>query len=432
MLTGSLRNSRVRGEMRRTLPGVDAGSKGKWDTPVHTVAWTLKEQRFDYDFGHSLTEWLVDFCRTLPSIYTIVPSPTNDRPLLIIPVSWHQSPQKSHTARNGPTPRARHRHFSDSRSYVQAILLTPSGNRAEIKSTPRKTFPYGSDPRQCLDIYYPSSPPRNLAECPILVFVYGGGLVNGSKNLPLVENDLVYANLGHYFAETHGCIVVIPDYRLVPQAQFPSGGEDVALTINWIESNINQLGGSQNVRELFLLGNSAGGVHLSTYLFSRTFTELQKHMLSEQIGRPLRLSGAIFVSVPFHFEAASASRRDVLKSYYGDRRTEDCPLGLLKDLLRDMSVSKAFPGVKFLVLTASLDPDDEILEPSADFVTAWNSKEPPSTPSLQIGLIKGHNHISPVLSLGTGDIREEAWGKQVAGFCGFEGGDLNSHQLNSK
>ena len=288
---------------------------------------------------------------------------------------------------------------------------------ARIKSTPRKTFAYGSDPRQNLDVYYPSSADTKLISCPILVFLYGGGLVNGSKISPMIEGELVYANLGHYFAEKHGYIVVIPDYRLVPNARFPSGGEDVALAVDWIKSNMNELGGSGGARKLFLMGNSAGGVHLSTYLFSHAFAESRKTALDEESEASVRLRGAILVSVPFHFRAASGAREDVLTTYYGERRSEDCPLGLFKSLVEEGSISEALPGVRFLALTATLDPEDEILKPNKDFVDMWSAQGASRAPDLLTRLIEGHNHISPVLSLGTDDVREEAWGRLVVDFC---------------
>ncbi len=297
-----------------------------------------------------------------------------------------------------------------------SILQTQA---AKINSTPSKTFAYGSDPRQNLDVYYPSSADVHLISCPILVFLYGGGLVFGSKNMP---GGLVYANLGHYFAERHGYIVVVADYRLVPQARFPSGGEDLALVIGWVSSNMQELGGSGGAHSLFLMGNSAGGVHLSTYLFSPAFAESRKQVLNQESESSLRLRGAILVSVPFHFEAASGSREDVLKTYYGGRRSEDSPLGLLKSLAQEGSISEALPGVTLLILTATLDPNDEILDPNKDFMDFWKAQRASSASDPQIGIIEGHNHISPVLGLGTGDVREEEWGRQVADFCKSVGG----------
>lgn len=291
-----------------------------------------------------------------------------------------------------------------------------------IKSTHRKTFSYGSDPRQNLDIYYPSSK-QSGAKCPILVFFYGGGLVTGSKIVSGVENGLVYANLGHFFAEKHGYVVAIPDYRLVPHARFPSGGQDVALAIDWLRSNLNELGGlEEGTRDLFIMGNSAGGVHLCTYLFSPIFAELRQQVIGQGIESALRLRGAVLLSVPLHFEGADATRSQVLKTYYGDRILEDSPLGLFKSVSQREDVSKALPGVKFLILTGTLDPD-EILIPNKDFIDAWNTVGTSLAPELQVEVMDGQNHISPPLSLATGNAEDEAWGSQVVEFFALANGD---------
>lgn len=72
-------------------------------------------------------------------------------------------------------------------------------NAAAIKSTPTKTFSYGDDPRQCLDVYYPHE--DLAASAPLLMFLYGGGLVRGAKTIPGYADGLVHANVGHFFAE---------------------------------------------------------------------------------------------------------------------------------------------------------------------------------------------------------------------------------------
>jgi hypothetical protein len=203
----------------------------------------------------------------------------------------------------------------------------------------------------------------------------------------------------------------------VPQARFPSGGEDVALAVDWINSNLKELGGYESKRDLFIMGNSAGGVHLSTYLFGPGFAESKKQILGQDVGCSVQLRAAVFLGVPFHFRGADKSREDVLNTYYGDRRAEDCPLGLLKSFTERNSVSDSLPGVKFLVLTSKLDPEDEILRSSQDFVDAWNANPSSATSTLLAASVGDHNHISPVLGLGTGIPREEAWGIQVSDFC---------------
>ena len=81
----------------------------------------------------------------------------------------------------------------------QAYAPLHEKNRANIESTPREEFEYGSHSRQKLDLY---SPKQISDDTPVIVFFYGGGLSRGDKRLPSppTAEGLVYANLGHYFS----------------------------------------------------------------------------------------------------------------------------------------------------------------------------------------------------------------------------------------
>ncbi|KAJ9608057.1 hypothetical protein H2200_007045 [Cladophialophora chaetospira] len=275
-----------------------------------------------------------------------------------------------------------------------------------IKSTKRQTFTYGSHPRQQLDLYTPSNSEKGQDK--LLIFLYGGGLVRGDKISPVVPQELVYANLGHFFAERVGCKVIIPDYRLIShEAKFPSGGEDLALVVQWAKENIKQ--DSKDPLDLYIMGNSAGGIHSATYLFASQFSESRRGILGSGAAE-LRLKGVILLAVPFHFDQAVAERAETLSSYYGTEVQQHSPLGLLRSSKEDGSVD-GFKEVQFLVITASLDPKAEILVPNDDFVKEW-----PLGSNLAKLEIEGHNHISPVLSLGTGVEEEERWGQQVVDF----------------
>ena len=67
------------------------------------------------------------------------------------------------------------------------------------------------------------------------------------------------------------------------------------------------------------------------------------------------------------------------------------------------------------MLDETLDPEDEILIPIADFVKEWQATDSVAA-KLKFERIKGHNHISPPLALGTGIPAEEEWGQQVVQF----------------
>jgi hypothetical protein len=287
-----------------------------------------------------------------------------------------------------------------SKTYAPLLIA----NASAIKSTKTETFTYGPHPRQALDVYYPSS---NLESAPVFVFIYGGGLVRGDKVLSAIPGGLVYANVGHFIAEKLGCIAVVPDYRLISHgAKFPSGGEDVELVVYWIKEKFPKK------RELFIMGNSAGGIHLSTWLYSPIFAESVSSVTSA--AGSLQLRGVVMLSVPFHFRSAVAERTEVLRTYYGDQIVEHCPLGLLNAIEKDETIGGSPLKVNTLVLNGTLDPQDEILEPKTDFVSSFEQALGPNHAQLfTVEMMEGHNHISPPLSLGTGKEADEAWGYQV-------------------
>lgn len=296
---------------------------------------------------------------------------------------------------------------------IYAPLLTK--NAATIKSVPKETHSYGSTERQKLDIYTPPKPSIVNGRKAVLVFIYGGGFVRGSKTLTGYADDLVHANVASFFALKYGYTVVVPDYRLVgthSDAKFPSGGEDVALVVEWIAKNVGP-----DPHHMMLMGNSAGGVHLSTFLLHPSFASTRAKVLSSS--GTTQLKGAVMLSVPFNFHNAHVERSDILTSYYGhkDGHLELCPTGLLKTARQNGSIDFLNAGVRVLVLNGELDPDDEILLPKNDFLQEWSAIDTSkSRGALAVDFMQGHNHISPFCALGTGIDKEEAWGVQVATF----------------
>ncbi|RMY02750.1 hypothetical protein D0868_07816 [Hortaea werneckii] len=286
-------------------------------------------------------------------------------------------------------------------------------NAEFIRSASKETFQYGSHERQYLDVYYPPKPSIVNGRRPVLLFEYGGGLVQGAKSIaPL--NGLCYANLGAFFALQFGYTVVIVDYRLMSHgAKFPSGGEDLSLAIEWICQN--KPGPGDEPIDLFAMGNSAGGIHLSTFLLRPEFAETRRKLLT---GTEIRLRGIVFLSVPFNFANIHESRTDTLKEYFGDIASH-APLGLLKAARQQQQTSLDFirAGCRVAIINGELDPDDEILQPRDEFIAEWGQMaDQQSRAALTIDWMPGHNHISPAPSLGTGIEREEAWGCQVAGW----------------
>ncbi|KAK4544586.1 hypothetical protein LTR36_004158 [Oleoguttula mirabilis] len=300
---------------------------------------------------------------------------------------------------------------------IYAPLLR--ANAATIRSVAKETFAYGPHERQQLDVYSPPHPSLINGRKPVLMFEYGGGLIQGARTLPPpIFDGLVHANVGAFFALQCGYTVVIADYRLMSHgAKFPSGGEDIALAVEWICAN--QPGPGEAPIDLFIMGNSAGGIHLATFLLHDDFAATRRRVGS---GDGARLRGAVLLSVPFAFAAAHASRADTLIQYFGDYHAH-APLGLLKAAAQKQQQQAPFDfvaaGTRLLVLNGELDPHDEILAPRDAFVQAWAEalRDNASRGALAVDWMPGHNHISPFASLSTGLEREEAWGHQVAAFC---------------
>lgn len=286
-----------------------------------------------------------------------------------------------------------------------AKVFVPSirRNASSILSTPRETFSYGAHTRQQLDVYSPKSLTDSSGKpAPILIFTYGGGFIVGDKILP--ELPLVHANIGYFFTE-RGFVTIIPDYRLIShEVKFPSGGEDVAGVVEWVKQHY-----ADSPRDLFIMGDSSGGVHVTTFMLSPLFKDVRDSVATGS-NHGIQWRGAVILAAPFHYRLVMEQRSDSLQAYYGNRVQEDCALGLLK----------AFPEAdrgspRVLVGYATLDPEDEIIKPNLDFIEEWRST---GREGLDVKLLQGHNHVSPIFTIGTGKSDQEAWGHMVADWIG--------------
>lgn len=120
--------------------------------------------------------------------------------------------------------------------------LTPGDAGVERVAT---SVSYGDQPRQQLDVWsLPRDPARSR---PVLVFFYGGGWVKGRRQ------DYGFAAKAY---AAKGFVVVVPDYRLVPQVVFPVFLEDAAAAVRWVRDTIARYGGDPG--RVTLAGHSAG------------------------------------------------------------------------------------------------------------------------------------------------------------------------------
>lgn len=293
---------------------------------------------------------------------------------------------------------------------IQTFLPLLAANKASIQSVPRRTTSYGTHPRQQLDIY--ASTTTSPSTSPILLFFYGGGLIFGDKILDNVPDGLVYANLGAFFAQ-RGITTIVVDYRRVKNPQnggedavFPSGGADVAAALKWLEGFTDG-----DTSKVFIAGNSAGGLHVSTFLLEPSFQEQRTALAG---GGKVTLRGAVGIAVPWNFGEAAPGRTAMLDSYYGsvEKAHELCPYGLLAAATKSGRSKKELGIPPLVALLGEYDPEDEIALPTRQFVDLANKNW--GEEGVKLKAIEGHNHISPPWTLMTGDTKGEKWGEELA------------------
>lgn len=226
---------------------------------------------------------------------------------------------------------------------------------------------YGPDERHRLDIFTRST----QSPAPVLVFVHGGGFVMGDKR----SADLpFYDNIGN-FAVGSGYVGVTITYRLAPAHQWPAGSQDVAAAVGWLRSNIAAYGGDP--QNIFLMGQSAGAVHVAGYV-----ADSQLYVVADT-----GLAGALMISGSY--DVAQADVNPFHLAYYGERR-ESWPErstvnGLIASSLPLMFSVSEYDGVGFQKQAALL---------VAEFARA-RARYP------QMHWLSGHNHLSPVLAIGS-------------------------------
>ncbi|TAD83073.1 MAG: alpha/beta hydrolase [Sphingomonadales bacterium] len=98
---------------------------------------------------------------------------------------------------------------------------------------------------QSLDVWAPEGEAGRPH--PVVIFWYGGGWAKGDR--------ASYAFAGRALAR-EGFLVVIPDYRKVPDVHFPAFLDDGAEAVAWVQGNIAQFRGDP--ARIAFMGHSAG------------------------------------------------------------------------------------------------------------------------------------------------------------------------------
>jgi len=168
---------------------------------------------------------------------------------------------------------------------------------------PAHGIAYGSGPRRMLDVYAPERPPAG--PMPVVMFFYGGGWNSGSR--------ADYGWVGQALA-SRGFLVVVPDYRLVPEVIYPSFVEDCAAATRWAQDHAADYGGDPS--RLLLVGHSAGA-------YMALMLALDDDFLKQAGVDFAHVKGAAGLSGPYDFLPFDvASSRDAFAAYPYPRATQ--------------------------------------------------------------------------------------------------------------
>lgn len=147
--------------------------------------------------------------------------------------------------------------------------------------------PFGSH-GQTLDIWAPND--QSDAPLPVVIFWYGGGWAKGDR--------ASYAFAGRALAKA-GFLVVIPDYRKVPQIRFPAFLDDGAEAVAWVQANIAQHGGDPS--RVAFMGHSAGA-------YQAVMLALDAKRLTAAGADPAKVRAAVGLSGPYDFYPYTSER----------------------------------------------------------------------------------------------------------------------------
>jgi triacylglycerol lipase len=235
---------------------------------------------------------------------------------------------------------------------------------AAMQST--RDLAYGGHPRQRLDVYASSELAR-----PALLYVHGGGFTAGDKLS--ADGAPFYQNVG-LWAQQQGMVGIAMTYRLAPEFKWPSGATDIGLAVAYLHDNAATLGIDPN--HIVLMGQSAGAVHVASYLSQPAL----HRMPGGGVCAGILVSGL--------YDMVEAEANPPKTAYFADDPVSQARQSALPGLLDC--------DIPLLIAVNEFDMAD--FERQAHlFVTAYLQRHG-HLPWLS--QIKGHNHISSILALG--------------------------------
>lgn len=161
-------------------------------------------------------------------------------------------------------------------SPVDALNATISTGDVTIQ----RDIAFAPGPRGGMDVYRPAG---STAKLPLVVFIYGGAWKGGSKH----DYTFVAVPLARA-----GVVVVVPDYRLVPEVRFPTFLEDNARAVAFARAHAAEWGADPD--RLFLVGHSAGA-------YDALMLAVDPHYLAAVGVDRSTLAGVVTIATPADF-----------------------------------------------------------------------------------------------------------------------------------
>ncbi|MEZ5709536.1 MAG: alpha/beta hydrolase [Blastomonas sp.] len=147
---------------------------------------------------------------------------------------------------------------------------------------------------QRLDIWRPEAASgeadAKAERLPVLIFWYGGGWAHGARE--------DYAFAARAFARA-GYLVIMPDYRKVPDNVFPDFLIDAAEAVRWTQDHAGEYGGDTD--RMAVAGHSAGA-HLALMV------TLDRHWLADAGADSDTIKAVVGLSGPYDFLPFTSDR----------------------------------------------------------------------------------------------------------------------------
>jgi acetyl esterase/lipase len=246
---------------------------------------------------------------------------------------------------------------------------------------------YGAHPLQKLDVFWarpegggrggrggadaaPAAAAAPPQPKPVVIFIHGGEMQGGDKHgVGAMDNTMVWL-------VNNGYVGVSMNYRLVPDAQYPTANEDIAGAITWVRKNAAQYGG--NPDKVVLWGHSSGANLVGDYVSHPQF-----HPPGPPLAAAAIFSGARSFDLTTYGTGGGAYYTDD-KSKYAERSTL---AGLIKT------------NVPLFIEYAEFDP------PNISTANEMVNKAMCAAKKCPAVFLKSavHNHFSQIDTFGTAD-----------------------------